>query len=82
MVLHCLSKLPVSGDILTGGGEFSPKLYLYGEAPQKKNKQPNCGCKLLCSSKTSQLSKVSQQFCGRLLILQNKWYQKNVQDSF
>ena len=57
-------------------GSRQPKLYLYWEAPQKKNKQPNCGSRLFCSPKASQLSKVSQQFCRRLLILQNKWYQK------
>lgn len=84
MVLHCLSKLLVSGNISTGGGGgrvLTEALFIRGGSAEK-NTQPNCGSKLFCSSKISQLSKVSQQFCGRLLILQNKWYQKNVQDSF
>lgn len=73
MVLQCFSKLSLSEEIFTGkGASRQPKLYLYWEALQKKDKQPNCGSRLFCSPKTSQLSKVSQQFCRRLLILQIK----------
>ena len=66
-----------------GEGGFSPAeaLFVLGGSAEK-NKQPNCGSRLFCSPKASQLSKVSQQFCRRLLTLQNKWYQKNVQNSF